>query len=155
MERYAISFYQLITDLLPSFLRNTLKLAWLYSSSVVLRNLHSTFESWGASRKEELKWNGQTIVLTHFLRAKYADNRIWIENTKADTNGAFVGIDGDTQWFIGIDGDNDRFVGTTYNLGEENFIVHVPAGLSYDPNEMRLQIDRYKLYGTKFKIVEE
>lgn len=155
MTKYAINFYNLVSDLLPSFLRNTLKLAWLYSCAVVLRNLHYTFELWGAARKEELKWNGQTIVLEHFLRAKYANNSIRIENLLADTNGTFIGTDEDAAWYIGQDGDNTAFIGTTYNAGIENFIVYVPAGLAYDPNEMRLQIDRYKLYGTTFTIIEE
>jgi hypothetical protein len=155
MNRFKINFQQLINDLLPSFLRRSGQVYWLFSCSKALRNIHDKFISWGQNRKNDLKWNGQTIVLEHFLRNRYSDNRIRIENLYKDTSGAFVGSDGDASWHIGVEGESSSFVGTSYSVETDNFKVYVPIGLIYDPDEMRKQIDRYKLYATKFSIIEE
>jgi hypothetical protein len=155
MDRYRISFPALIADLLPSFRRKPIIIAWLMAAAKHLRNLQAEFVNWGQRRKDELKWNGQTIVLEHYLRVTYADDRIRIVNLEADTNGAYVGPDDDVVWHIGRDRENESFVGLYYSLGEDNFQVIVPVDLAYDPDEMRRRIDRYKLYGTQYSIIEQ
>lgn len=153
MNRYKIDIPAFITDLLPSFRRNSaVLLAFLRAACAHILDLHDEFLSWGREKQREILWNAQTIKLRRLLRNRYASEGIEIENLTIDTNGAFIGTDNDAALYIGMEADADLYIGTAYSLEDVNFIVKVPASVSFDHTEMQAVINKYKTVGTKFLI---
>lgn len=88
----------------------------------------------GAS--ERVKYNSGKMLFEYILN-RYLNTTttvpplIYIVNNTVDTNGFYMGVDGDGfQGELGTDTNQDDFLGTAYTLGQTCFTIFVPIGLA-------------------------
>lgn len=156
MDKYNFNFRTLIGWLLPSFMRKTRMIAWLYAVVKVLRDLHATFIAFGGQKFDEIKYNGQTIKLRNLLVSTYGagitiTNNI---NTNVDIYLAYEANDPQNEhaFEAGSSGNGFVFEADTIPLGQADFTINIPAAITYDEDELRALVNKYKLYGKTFDI---
>lgn len=152
LVNYDIDFKKMVEQLLGALLRKTIRVAWLTACLKPVRNLHDIFLSFSNSIAEEIRWNGQTIVLEQLLIDKFGAG-IFITNNVNESNGALVGQNTDTAFFVGAGPDNSNYIDVTYNISDFNFTVHVPGAIVFTQSQMEAYIKKYKLHGTTYNIV--
>lgn len=81
-----------ITRYLPSVLRTTQRVAWLFSLMKPVKDLHDSFLSWMSEKREEASYTGQTIVVEYILNKRYpdADGLIYIDNVFANREKTYI-----------------------------------------------------------------
>lgn len=156
MDRYIFDFRKLITWLHESFTRKTKEVAWLYSSMKLLRDIHDQFIAFGNLKKDEIKYNGQTIKLERLLISKYGGG-IFItnnQNTNIEPLIAYEANDPQNEHAYEANEPENVYAyeADAANLGDTNFTINVPAAISFDEDEMRATVNRYKLYGKTYDI---
>lgn len=152
LVNYDIDFKKMVEQLLGALLRKVKRVAWLTAVLKPVRNLHNTFLTYTNGIVNEIKWNGQTIVLEQLLIEKFGAG-IYITNAQVESNGAFIGSGSDNAFFVGENDDNTQFVDVTYSVSDYNFIVNVPGAIVFTLSEMQAYINKYKLHGTTYNIV--
>lgn len=149
---YDIDFNDEVRQLCGYIHRKTKRVAWLAACAKPLRALHDLFLAFSSDKGYELKWSGQTIILEQLLRERFGDG-IFITNNVLELNGAFVGEGSDTGFYVGEGSDQSQFIDVTYNISDVNFIVNVPGTITFIQSEMEAWINKYKMFGTTYKIV--
>ena len=155
MDKYNIDFKKLIEWLLPVLKCKPVFISWLYAHLKYLRQLLNNFIAWGAEKKDEISWNGQTIVLKNLLIQKFGAG-IWIENILREKRYVFGWPIHDTRnvnYFTIYNSNNPILYEHGVVLPDQiSFIVHVPDTLIYDEVQMQAYIDKYKMLGTNYEI---
>lgn len=156
LKSYNFDFKKLITWMLPSFYRKPVWVAWPHALLAKIRAIHIEFVAFIATKKDEIKWNGQTIVLEQLLILKYGSG-IYITSEVNDVFPFYVyDVNNVLNPFVyGVNNENNPMVNSvnSYNLDGVNFIVHVPAIITFNQDEMTALINKYRLFGTTFSIV--
>jgi hypothetical protein len=152
LSSYNIDFKKVVTMLLAGIWRRVRRIAWLTAALKPLANIHERFISIVNAKREEVKWNGQTILLQALLVRKFGGG-ITIVNHILELNGAFVGEDQDTSFFVGQNNDNEQYIDVTYSIEGYNFTVYVPSSISFVPTQMAAYINKYKMFGTTYNII--
>ena len=151
---YDIDFKKMVEQLVGKLLRQNVRVAWLTALLKPFNNLHDTFLTYTNAVVDEIKWNGQTIVLERLLIEKFGAG-ITITNNNG-TGNAFVLSDGDESSSFWSDADEassyfydeSDIVVSTYN-----FTVSVPSAITFVMSEMEAYINKYKMMGTTYNIV--
>lgn len=155
IKSYDIDFKKIIVWLLPSFYRKPVWVAWLHALLGKLRAIHVAFVAFVHTKKDEIKWNGQTIVLEQLLILKYGSG-IYITSVSNDVFPFYVRDVNNVQnpFIYNVNNQDNPTVNQVngYNLDGVNFVVHVPVLIPFNLNEMTALINKYRLFGTKFSI---
>lgn len=157
--------------------KNEFNLALIYVVMFPLKKLAFEFAVWAGKRRREVYLNSQVMLLERALNIRYLDqdkwatdasptavNGIYIDSSSVITNQGFA-------WNLNENQPNDGYaynVGETpitppphtpeyaYNLneflGQDVFVVKVPAWFTYDETEMRAFIDRFRMAGRNYSI---
>ena len=146
---------KIITLFLPSNKRTNLRVRWLFAILKPLRDVHVLFLSYVAGVKEEMKWNGQLILLQRYLNLKYGSGII-IENQDFQQKGILGYPCPDERNVTGYDAENFNnplcFGADEGFLSSVGFIVKVPSAIIFDHNEMRATIDFYQIGSSDYEI---
>ncbi len=156
LKSYNFDLKKLIVWMLPSFYRKPKWVAWIYALLAKVRAIHTEFVAFIAIKKDEIKWNGQTIVLEQFLILKYGSG-IYITSVTNEVFPFYVyEVNNVLNPFVyPINNVLNPMANevNSYNLDGVNFIVHVPAIITFNTDEMTALINKYRLFGTTFSIV--
>lgn len=154
LVNYTIDFKKLVEQLTGNLLRKTKRVAWLTALLKPWRNLHDSFLAYTNSLVDEIKWNGQTIVLQQLLIAKFGAGITVVNNI--GTNNAFAFSDGDespTAWGDGEDVQAAFYDEADIVVSTFSFTVNVPNTIVFTMSQMQAYINKYKLHGTTYNIV--
>lgn len=149
---YNIDIQKLTELLTPTFLRKPKMLAWLQALAFPMQKILDDFNFNRNQNLYNLAHNGQVC----YLRA--------VLNDRFDVSQRRIKISDGNRYrrqYIYTDGERKpKYLGTMYLHDDADysdtgvdFIVLVPAGLSYNDYEMRAVIDFYKLASKRYKIV--
>jgi len=154
----SIDFRRLILWLLPVNLRTTVHDAWLRALYAPLRSIYSLFI---ARRDANLYWlfiTPQVCYLEKMLNDRYdsAERRIYITDSTPVTP-VYIYLE-EEQKPVYIYTEEEQkpvyiYTEAEINAGRADFIVNVPASVSYNDREMQALLDRYKLAGKRYEIV--
>lgn len=141
---------------LPIALRKERVLAFV---KVILRPfkvMHSEFSIFVNEKRNEYKYTGRTISLRNMLIDRFGAGII-VENQPSNGDPYLVNESGDAlNWQLGASGSllNPQ-VGASGSavLDDVDFIVKVPAALGADLNEVRGLVNKYKVAGMTFNVV--
>lgn len=138
-------------------LRKPKILAW---SKVLLRPLEiivSEFSAFVTLKRDEYKYTGRVISLRNLLISKFGAG-IVVEPQSSNGNPFILTDSGDgLNWQLGNSGNLlNPVVGDSGSavLDDVDFLVKVPAALGVDLNEVRGLVNKYKVAGITFNIVE-
>lgn len=167
-----INYIYLISSLIPLQLRNAGLIAFLNACITPVATLHNKFQQYFQSKKWELKWNGQVCMLEELLNQVFNPSelpfRIYISDgdilggTYVFKTSEEIGIEEETHvWLSTSETDvnenilyNDTWLFQA-NEQEEHFIIHVPENLTFNEDQFKALVDKYKLPTKKYKIVYE
>ena len=156
IKSYNFDFKKLIIWMLPSIYRKPKWVAWIYSLLAKIRAINIEFIAFIANKKDEIKWNGQTIVLEQLLILKYGSG-IYITTEVNDVYPFYVyGVNNPLNSLVyGVNNPENPLVYpiNSYALDQVSFTVNVPAVIPFNLDEMTALINKYRLFGTTFKIV--
>jgi hypothetical protein len=155
---FNIDFRQIAYNLTPWFLRELRSLAFIYSLIKPLKDLNVIFNSYRTNTLYNLQFTSQTIYLEHYLNDQFDPiNRAIFITTIDLVTITFIGRYFEPIYNIieynNIEGQLNPFV---YNNAEQsalpNFIVNVPAALSFNSDEMKEKINFYNQSGKTYLI---
>lgn len=154
LPNYDFDMVKMIRQLLGKPHRRPVREAWLKACLMGLRSIHDKFIAFTDAKADEIKYNGQTLVMEKMLQAKFGLG-ISITNNIGSIDGLFIGDGNDIQGYWGDGSDVITYIDTVYNVALYNFTVNVPAGVVFVQSEMEAFIRKYKMYGTTFNIVQD
>jgi hypothetical protein len=159
--KYLLDFVLLIKRIIPPHLRKVKREAWLYSLLKPLEQAHEDFLLFRDKINEDLSYNSQTMIFEYLLNKRFNNGgtEIYITNIVNNAPPVFVGYldEGGHSVFVGYldEPGHNISIGylNEYVDNEFEFIVNVPASLTFDADEMNAVIRKYKLSGKRFNIV--
>lgn len=152
-------FDEVIEFNLPIHLRQFKILAYLKFISTPFKRLLNEFYEFTNKVKYEVSFNGQVIYLEHILNDTFDNVNRGIYITDADQEDQVFLFNQAEQnektylYNISESGPETYLYNQSESLSWPNFIVNVPSGVTYDENQMKALINKYKLAGKKYKIV--
>lgn len=145
----------------PRLLRKPRMLAWVRVILSQLNWLKDQFVVWAVAIGQELKWNGQVIVLERALSRRYlnADVGVIVDNTATRL----------PRWLGWYRSEGQPALGTGWHksetqpelgfgywrteyAGEVDFIVKFPVAYIYNESEVRAYLSRYVICGKRYTI---
>ena len=159
---FDFDFKKLITMILGSGKRRTIRIAWLTAIHKHLQNIHDDFIAFKTETDDKVKWNGQTIILQAMLREKFGDAGvpggnygIDVINNVSIKDALFVNDHQEVISFIHHTQDSAFFF---YDSGDIevnpfDFTVEVSDLVEFEESDMRRWIDKYIVYGRRYNIV--
>lgn len=160
---YFINWIKWAFDLLPALLRQTVMLAYVRVLLFPLRYVNDNFTAFAAEATRQTHYNSQTIVLEYILNRRYglllAGRKIYIDNTGNHLPRLFSFYKNTGQPALGTSyykaaGHGPMFTSyyrSAYAL-EYDFTVMIPVEVSYDADEVKAIVSRYKEAGKRFNI---
>ncbi|MBL0144943.1 MAG: hypothetical protein IPP48_03455 [Chitinophagaceae bacterium] len=156
-QTYNIDFSKLTRWLLPSFVRKPKMMYWMLALATPVIVLYGDFKRYRKTKQYQLLITPQVCYLEKMLndtfdftlrRIRIVD-AIWYPATNiftiSESKPVAVYTSGEgAPLIIYTDGEAGLF--------QDDFIVEVPAALVFDENQMKANINIYKLAGTKYKI---
>jgi len=156
---FLVDFTLLITHLLGSFLRRIRMIAWLACLLAPVKILHADFRKFRDDKLRELSYNSQTMMFEKLLNDKFPNpaNRIYIQNVNSVTvrNYIYNLSENERPLYISNLSENPKepYIQSLIELNSDyDFIVFVPASLTFDLNQMNAIIRKYKLAGKRYVI---
>jgi hypothetical protein len=154
---FQIDFKKLAEILLPYRLRKQAVLAFLYAMVLPVKTLHMLFSGNRSNNLYRLLITPQVCYLEKFLndRYDYALRRIRVRDAQyAGLLYMYMEAEGNPVFmFTEAEGKPVYLFTEAETLAQEdNFEVVLPAGMDYGENQMRGEIDSYKLAGMKYQI---
>jgi hypothetical protein len=155
----SINYRKLVNDLLPPRRRKSRHIDWLIVITSHIRTLYDEYLTYCDQKRYELQFNAQVINLESLLNDKYNNGQPGIfidDNTKPDD--VFLFNDEEQQAPVYLYNDEEAATPEIYLFNDEeyntacDFIVNVPATISFDHAEMRALINKYRAYGFLFQI---
>lgn len=169
---YNIDISKLLRRLTPWFLRTPIFLALLGSISTVVKAVNTLFYDFTVDTKYFLSFNGQIVYLERRLNDEFSltyapatretdiagNDIIYIESISAPSEYLFNKAELRDPRYIFNDAENlaEFYV---YNDAEnaaidtDNFIINIPAAVTYDENVVRSIVNAYKPAGKTYSIV--
>lgn len=158
---YNIDFQQIISDLLPWFLRKPVMLAWLKALLLPVSQLYNSFLQFRGVKLYEASYNGQVAELEYVLNDYYYSDgtlrSIYIEDN-TDLGEVYLynvaELEQETHIYnVSEVTEPETFLFNGAEGSESSdFIVFVPDSLSYDTDYLNSLIKKYKLAGPTYTI---
>ena len=162
MNLYAWLLAELVRNLLPAYLRQLKRMAWLESLLAPADDIQQDFVRWGQTTLYALDFTGQVISLERRLNDEFDPvlRRIYLSDD-AYIQESFLFRDATTNSseeteFLFYDGTHSS--GEAFWLyqdgyaGEVDFYVNVPASLAYDAPRLTALVHQYKMAGKRFAL---
>lgn len=148
-----------IEQLLPINRRRFRNIAFLKFLSKPIRTLITDFTNFYVKKRYDLAFNGQVVYLEHVLNDFFdeVDRGIYISDSPeaAESNYLFNEVEGNEETYL-FNVSELQSPLYLYNQQEltfwPDFIVNVPAAVSFNNNQMTALINRYKLAGKNYII---
>lgn len=158
MSKYSINFSQLIGDILIPQKRKTKRLKFILDLLKWVRNIYDDFFELKDELLDQSTVNSQAIVLESYLIDQFGAG-ITITIHELTNTDAFVKHEDDDDLGFFIVHESQTEGGVYINHQDEdvdlyNFTVNVPASLSADLDQMAAIINKYKLTGSSYQIIE-
>lgn len=153
-----IYIYDLLIMALPTFFRLPNIMAIIQIIAGPIENVNSNLITFYNVIKYRLIWNGQVIMLEHFLNDQYdpVNRQIYIEDAVSpEPIFIFNQIEQNEDSFAFNNAENEQPL-YLYNVQETNqsrFIIHFPFGVTYNEDIVRAQLKRYVLPTMYYQIV--
>lgn len=157
---YNIDFIRLITDLLPSFMKKTVIVAWLKSLLKPVQILYSEFITFETEKMYEATYSGQVAELEFILNDYYYNDgtlrTIYIDDS-IENEEIYIyqqsELQNETYIYNTAENEVDSIIYNSDEAGVSfNFIVYVPIGLIFDRDYLRSLVTKYKIAGPTFTI---
>lgn len=155
---YDIDFQKMVTQYVRPHLSKMVRLQWLASFFVHLRTIQNEFLLHFKSMKNEMKWDGRTILLERYLQLKFSIPEIKIINNSFPNNSILgypcpnsdneVGYSADS--LIGIIGFSS-YSSVDFFKG---FTITLPIGSVYNEENLIAEANHYLIGGSDFEIIE-
>lgn len=167
---WSIDFDFHLFNLVPTFLRKPVRMAWLKVFLSQLKWLHQQFLSFRIVANREATYNGQVMVLERMLNLNYYDEDIWasppdptaaghiyIDHTLDNLPSNYIFFNSESQEPLYIYNDSEAeppvFVYSQQEYySQVAFNVMVPVALTFNQDEMRARIDKYVIAGFNYQI---
>jgi len=158
--KFVIDWLKQMIDLIPTPLRHSNYMIWLWVLLTPLRWLGNLLISIRDAIREEISRNGQEISLEKTLNDRFDPilRRIYIDDDQVTDPQALWLIDeaqtNPDVWLISeIPPGVDLSLKTIDEHGQLGiFIVYLPTALVFDLSAMRAILNKYKLAGLQYKI---
>jgi hypothetical protein len=172
MTSYIINIIQLIHRTLSYDLRKSVNVSFIYALNRPLNSVAIAFEDFTRQRKRSAKYNVQKMVLERMLNLYYygqdkwatasdptASGGIYIEQAIGNLDFAYSwtnteGTQQDYSWRNSETPASQSYSWTDAEVTNLifDFKVKIPAAFTYNENEVRGLVDRYKLAGKSYTI---
>lgn len=160
---YDIVWSKMVEILLPLSLRTAKQKSWLVALLTPVSTLHATFKSWSTEQRYFLQHTGQVIYLEKVLNDKFGSEDY--DSTDHENTKEIYITDGTRptrKYIYKRSEDNPVFLNPTVFIDSRatfeaiyfDFLVNVPDTITYDTNEMIALVNRYRLAGKYFKIID-
>jgi len=152
-----MEFNKVVQLLLPITHRKPVFLAYLNVVTRPLQTLYNTFQTFMASARLQLSYNGQVIFLRQALRDRFNPGGNLIDITDGLDTQVYIGhkIEGDYQYFGIKSGGSGVMIGqlAVYDLDYE-IKVEISEALDPYPSDIAVVslVNRYKLGGKRIKV---
>jgi hypothetical protein len=156
---FQIDFKKLVQLLLAVKLRRRRLSAFLYAMIAPMETLHSIFVKSRAYSFYRLSITPQVCYLEKFLNDRYdvAKRRIRITNAAhADTVYLYLRAENKPLYLFTQAENRPVYLFTREEISNSagaDFIITVPAAVTFNENQMCGEIDSYKLAGKKYQII--
>lgn len=175
MTNYVVNIIQVIHRTLSFELRNQINVAMFYALTRPLNAVSVAFEDFTRQRKRQAKYNGQKMVLERMLNLYYYGQDKWATAADPTASGGFYieqaagNVDkmyifkktesSTSDWIFkkseSLPGGASRsyiFKKSELSNFVYDFKVRIPSSFTYNENEVRALVDRYKLAGKNYAI---
>jgi len=168
---FSFNFINAIKLLVPPRIRSTKLLLWVQAFIQVIDDLFTSVKSFRSDELFMLQHNSQVMYLEHILNDRF--NPYFTDPPQASLDGDEIYIDdGDdknatiiynksesrTPPYIYNKSESGYDPVYIYNKGELSplvgFIIWVPDTFTYDENEMKALVNKLKLAGSQYRIIE-
>lgn len=155
-----ISYNNLVRQLVPNAKRQPVRLMILRGFVAPLASLYRDFDAWRDEIRMRINLSSQVSILEGYLNYKY-DPTGSIRIVTFDDGLFAMGLVEEGENYmppIGLlEEENDLaeipLLGENRTMfGDVDFIVYIPAGL--DPDMIAAEIEKYRLAGMKYKIIQ-
>lgn len=158
--KYILSWLKQMIDQIPTSLRESNHLSWVWVLLTPLRWLGDRLIIFRDAIREEISRNGQEISLEKTLNDRFDPflRRIYIDDDQVTVPEALWLIDeaqvNPDVWLISeIPPGVELSLKTIEEHGQLGiFIVYLPAGFVFDLSAMKAILNKYKLAGLQYKI---
>jgi len=147
----------LITQYLPSYKRKIVRINWLVVLASYFKQIHTEFLSHFTTVKNEMKWDGRTILLERVLQDRFQIPSLTITNNDLTINPLLGYPCPNTDNVISYapnDPQSPIAYGPDITLESYGFTIRVPIGSTYDESELRAVVKRYQIGSSNFNIIE-
>lgn len=139
----------IVSRLLPTLLRKSKFVAWLYALTSPVGVLHAELIGFRNSTNNTLSISSETLLFEYYLRQKYNDDSVRVINKVVIAPTIKVGLDSENiTCNVGYPGESPLFVGylTEMSDNEYDFEVQIPTALSDKQVEIIALIKLYKVF---------
>ena len=149
-----IDILKLIKQLLPSFLRQPIRIAWLQALFAPIMRMWNGYTGWRTDKVYEAHVTAQTISLQAYLNKLFDPvlNRIVIKHGEQDELYIALRVEGYDEMYI--DGDDGEYVHLSIEIDTEvisGFIVDTPSTI--DQTQLKGVIESIKLAGVEYTVI--
>ena len=157
MIKYSVSFAKLIAEYLPPKKRTDNRIAFIFRLSSWLRKVHAEFIVLQQKLEAQSRVTSQVIIFEDYLVQQFGLG-ITITVNEVNANEGFVADEDDDDFGFLISHEDDDF-GGSYISDEDtleffNFSVNVPIAINADLDQMAAIINKYKVTGSTYQIIE-
>lgn len=153
-----INYRNLVRQLLPAHKRQPVRLWWLRGLVSPLSGLFGDFDRWRSNTRMLVNVSSQVAVFEGYLKRKY-NEPIAIRVSTFNDGALMVALEVEGQGVdIALHREMNPAVAVALQgevreqFGDADFIVYIPAGI--DAEEIRAEIERFKLAQMRYRIVQ-
>lgn len=155
---YDFDAYKLYLRLIPWFLRKPIHAAWLSVLALGLNYIQGLLLAFVNETEYDLLFNAQIIYFEHVLNEQFDpdDELIYIENVFLPPLYLYNKIEAQPPFYLrnaSEGGDPVYFRNYEEYASATQYIIHLPAGLAGQENEIIALVELYNLAGMNYELV--
>lgn len=156
---YNVDLNRVVRQFLPVRKKQPVMLAFVYSLIYPITELYERFLVFRETIIFKARYNSQIMYIEHLLNSYFNEGgtSIYIQDgVIIDEFYLFKNSEpNDAEYIYKVsEGGTDRYLYLDSEYGSiVDFIVNVPSAITYDTNLMKAWINRYKMAGKKYSIV--
>ena len=152
-----IDFSYLIISILPPAHRTVEVVAAVNAKFAPLITIRDWFYTFFDQIEYELTWNGQVCMLEHLLNLEFDPINIGIYITDAenlDNQYVFNALESNepTIVFNNSEAQEPLYLFNNSEVAQYHFIVNVPSSVTFNEDQLKYFVNKYRLAGKRWKI---
>lgn len=152
-----IDFNYLIESLTPPVHRTIEVVSSIKANFKPLEQLKDTYEQFYSDIEYELTWNGQVCMLEHLLNEKFDSINSGIFITDAvniDKLHIFNLAENNEITIVSNESEPTAptYIHNKSEVSEYHFIVNIPSSVTFNEEQLKYYVNKYKLAGKRWKI---